>query len=66
MKSRRLSARGLEVSAIDLGCMGMSDFYDQRDDTESIATIHRALILKSCSGPAKLRALVTGQWQRRG
>jgi aryl-alcohol dehydrogenase-like predicted oxidoreductase len=43
MRTRTLGA--LEVSAQGLGCMGMSEFYGQTDDTESIATIHRALEL---------------------
>jgi aryl-alcohol dehydrogenase-like predicted oxidoreductase len=43
--SRRLGTDGLVVSAQGLGCMGMSEFYGQGDDGESIATIHRALDL---------------------
>jgi aryl-alcohol dehydrogenase-like predicted oxidoreductase len=45
MIQRKLGRQGLEVSAIGLGCMGMSDFYGSPDDTESIKTIHRALDL---------------------
>ncbi len=43
MKTRRLGRNGPVVSAIGLGCMGMSEFYGPRDEAESVATIHRAL-----------------------
>ena len=45
MEQRTLGTQGLTVSAQGLGCMGMSDFYGDRDEAESIATIHRALDL---------------------
>src|SRR5512144_245386 len=45
MEQRRLGSQGLAVSALGLGCMGMSDFYTGRDDVESVATIHRTLDL---------------------
>jgi aryl-alcohol dehydrogenase-like predicted oxidoreductase len=45
MTDRTLGPEGLTVSALGLGCMGMSEFYGPTDDAESIATIHRALDL---------------------
>jgi aryl-alcohol dehydrogenase-like predicted oxidoreductase len=45
METIALGTQGLTVSRQGLGCMGMSDFYGQRDDTEAVATIHRALDL---------------------
>ena len=45
MQTRKLGSQGLEVSALGLGCMGMSEFYSGRDEAEAVATIHRALDL---------------------
>ena len=45
LATRKLGTQGLEVSALGLGCMGMSQSYGVPDDPESIATIHRALEL---------------------
>jgi aryl-alcohol dehydrogenase-like predicted oxidoreductase len=45
MRQRKLGRGGPIVSALGLGCMGMSDFYSGRDDEESSATLHRALDL---------------------
>ena len=45
MQKRTLGTSGLVVSAMGLGCMGMSEFYGESDEQESIATIHRALEL---------------------
>ena len=45
MKQRKLGRGGLVVSTLGLGCMGMSDFYGERDDAESRATLERALEL---------------------
>ncbi|HWJ41390.1 MAG TPA: aldo/keto reductase [Candidatus Limnocylindrales bacterium] len=43
MEKRKLGKQGLEVSALGLGCMGMSQFYGPRDDKESVATLERAV-----------------------
>ncbi len=45
MEQRALGKQGLKVSALGLGCMGMSDFYGSGDEKESISVIHRALEL---------------------
>ena len=45
MEKRRVGRQGLAVSAIGLGCMGMSEFYGPADEAEAVATIHRALEL---------------------
>ena len=45
LEKRKLGQQGLEVSAIGLGCMGMSQSYGSADETESIATIHRVIEL---------------------
>src|SRR5712672_1433058 len=45
MEKRKLGSQGLEVSALGLGCMGMSQFYGPRDDRESTATLERAIEL---------------------
>src|SRR5215471_14083694 len=45
MEKRKLGRAGLEVSALGLGCMGMSEFYAGASDAEAVATIHRALEL---------------------
>ncbi len=65
MKTIELGRSGLKVSALGLGCMGMSEFYAGFDDTESVATIHRALELgitfldtADVYGPHKNEALV--------
>jgi predicted aldo/keto reductase-like oxidoreductase len=48
MQKRKLGKSNLEVSAIGLGCMGMSDYYGEANEAESIATVHRAI---DVSGP---------------
>lgn len=59
MITRLLGSNGPRVSALGLGCMGMSDFYGPADETESIATIHAAL-------DAGITLLDTGDWYGMG
>lgn len=59
MHTRKLGSTGIEVSAIGLGCMGMSDLYGPADEAESIATIHAAL-------GAGITLLDTGDWYGMG
>lgn len=59
MLTRTLGADGPRVSALGLGCMGMSDLYGPADETESIATIHAAL-------DAGVTLLDTGDWYGMG
>ena len=65
MKVKSLGSQGLIASAPGLGCMGMSEFYGQTDDTESIKTIHRAIELgitfldtADAYGPHKMKYLL--------
>ena len=59
MNARSLGTTGLTVSALGLGCMGMSDFYGPADEAESIATIHAAL-------DAGITLLDTGDYYAQG
>jgi len=55
MKTRKLGS--LEVSALGLGCMGMSAFYGSADEQEAIATIHRALEREDLEPDLRLKLL---------
>ena len=64
MEQRYLGKAGLSVSAIGLGCMGMSEFYGAYDDDVSTATIHRAIDLgTSQRSPSRLPVGASGRFE---
>ncbi|WP_435809566.1 aldo/keto reductase [Streptosporangium canum] len=67
MNRRRLGQEGPEVSAIGLGCMGMSEFYGAADEAESVEVIHRALDLGvTFLDTANMRDTLSHSWSRPG
>ena len=65
MRMRELGRSGLFVSALGLGCMGMSDFYGTGEEAESIATIHRAIgpALGLCMIKKRARKTAVSVWE---
>jgi hypothetical protein len=65
METRTLGTNGPRVSAIGLGCMGMSGMYGPADEAESIATIHaRSTPASTCSTPAAPTKSIAASTQR--